>query len=65
LSPGFQVNATVQQYGKIGDVIKEYDLIGVWPSAVTQIDLAWDANDQIEDFQVTLQYDWWEARTTV
>lgn len=65
LSPGFQVNATVQQFGKIGDVIKEYDMIGAWPSAVTQIDLAWDANDQIEDFQVTFQYDFWEARTTV
>jgi T4-like virus tail tube protein gp19 len=65
LTAGFKVNCTVQQFGKIGDVIKEYDMIGCWPSAVTQIDLAWDANDQIEDFQVTLQYDWWEARTTV
>jgi hypothetical protein len=65
LTPGFKVNATVTQYGKIGDVIKEYDMIGCWPSAVTQIDLAWDSNNVIEEFQVTLQYDWWEARTSV
>ena len=61
---GYQVNATVVQYGKIGDVIKEYDMIGVWPSAITQIDLAWDTDNQIEDFQVTLQYQWWENRVT-
>ncbi len=61
---GYSVNATVLQYGKIGDVIKEYDMIGVWPSSVTPQDLAWDANDQIEEFQVTLQYQWWESVTT-
>jgi hypothetical protein len=61
---GFMVNASVLQYNKIGDVIKEYDMIGLWPSAVTQIDLGWDQNDTIEDFQVTLQYAWWESTTT-
>lgn len=60
----YQVNATIIQYGKTGDVIKEYDMIGVWPSAVSAIDTAWDANDQIEEFQVTFQYQWWESRTT-
>lgn len=63
-APGYSVNATVIQYGKVGDSIKEYDMIGVWPSSVSPQDLAWDANDQIEEFQVTLQYQWWEARTT-
>jgi hypothetical protein len=62
---GYSTTATVIQYGKRGDVIKEYDMVGLWPSAVTPQDLAWDANDQIEEFQVTLQYQWWEARTTV
>lgn len=60
----FMVNASVLQYNKVGDVIKEYDMIGVWPSAVTQIDLGWDSNDQIEDFQCTFQYQWWQSRTT-
>jgi hypothetical protein len=61
---GYQVDATVIQYGKTGDVIKEYDMIGVWPSNISAIDLAWDQNDSIEEFQVTLQYQWWQARTT-
>jgi len=62
---GYQVDATVIQYGKTGDVIKEYDMIGVWPSSVSGIDLGWDQNDSIEEFQVVLQYQWWTARTTV
>ena len=62
---GYATTATVIQYGKTGDVLKEYDMVGMWPSAVTPQDLAWDANDQIEEFQVTWQYQWWEARTTV
>jgi hypothetical protein len=61
---GYMVNASVLQYNKVGDVIKEYDMIGVWPSAVAEIALGWDSNDQIEDFQVTLEYQWWEGVTT-
>jgi len=64
VTSGYQVDATVIQFSKTGDVIKEYDLIGVWPSSVAPIALGWDANDQIEDFPVTLQYQWWESRTT-
>ena len=60
----YAANVTIYQYGKTGAVIKEYDMIGMWPSAVSQIDTAWDTNDQIEEFQVTMQYQWWTARTT-
>ena len=60
----YAANVTIYQYGKTGSVIKEYDMIGMWPSAVSQIDTAWDTNDQIEEFQVTMQYQWWTARTT-
>jgi hypothetical protein len=61
---GYSANATIIQYGKIGDVLKEYDMIGVWPSNISGIDLAWDANDQIEEFSVTFQYQWWESRSS-
>jgi len=60
----YQVDATILHYGKTGDVIKEYDMIGVWPSTISAMDVAWDTNDTIQDFQVTLQYQWWSARTT-
>ena len=61
---GYKTKATVTQYTKIGTPAKAYDFIGVWPSNVQPIDLAWDNNDSVEEFQVTLQYDWWESDTT-
>lgn len=67
LAPNYTTTVTVLQYGKTGadNVIKEYDLIGAWPSSVSPQETAWDANDQIQEMQVTWQYQWWEARTTL
>jgi len=57
---GYQMPATVTQYMKTGEIAKVYKFIGVFPSNVAPIDLGWETNDQIEEFQVTLQYQWWE-----
>lgn len=61
----YQMAATVYQFGKKGGAaIKVYDFVGMYPSSVQPVDLAWDTTDTIEEFQVTLQYQWWEASTT-
>ncbi len=60
----YAVDATILQYGKTGSVIKEYDMINAWPTAVTPIDLDWAANDTIQEFQVNFALDFWAARTT-
>jgi len=52
---------TVQQYGKHGSVIKAYKLIGAFPTDLAQIDLDWGSNDAVEEFSVTLSYQWWET----
>jgi hypothetical protein len=65
LTNGYKINASVIQYGKIGDVIMEYDMNGMWPAAVAPIDVSWESVGQIEDFQVSFQYDWWESRSTL
>ena len=49
---------TVTQFGKQGDVLRTYSLAGVFPETVSTIDLDWNANDQIEEFQVQFQYDY-------
>jgi len=54
--------ATITQYSKGGDVIQIYVMQGVWPVNVSAIDMAWDHNDAIEDFQVNLAYQWWESQ---
>ena len=40
-------------------VLRTYKLWGAFPTNVSQIDLAYDSNDQIEDFTVEFQYQYW------
>jgi hypothetical protein len=62
LSPsGYTVDGIVEQYGKGGDVIKKYKFIGLFPTDLTPIDVDWGSNDTIEEFSVTLSYQWWES----
>ena len=37
-------------------VVRIYTLFGAWPSSVSQITLGYDQNDQIEEFDVEFQY---------
>jgi hypothetical protein len=58
---GYSVDATVSQYGKTGSVLKQYKFLGLFPVDVSPIDLDWGSNDQIEEYSVTLAYQWWET----
>lgn len=44
-------------------VKRAYKMHGCWPSSVGAIELSYDSADVIEEFQVTLQVQWWEAFT--
>ena len=46
-----------------GEVLRQYDLHYAFPTNVSQIDLAYDSNDQIEEFTVEFQYSYWKAVT--
>jgi hypothetical protein len=50
----------VTQYDKSGNELRTYQFVGLWPSAIGPIELDWDNRDQIEVFQVTWQYAYWE-----
>ena len=54
-------DATVIHYGKAGDTSKlaEYKFANIFPVAVSEIALGWDANDAIEEFTVEFAYDYW------
>jgi len=54
----------VYQLNRVGARIKEYTLVGCFPSLVAPIELSYDANDQIEEFQVTIEFDYWTSNTT-
>jgi hypothetical protein len=49
----------VLQYGKDGELIRQYDIIGAFPTTVSDIQLDWDTTNQIETFTVTFAYDYW------
>ncbi len=47
--------------GTNGRIIRAYELKYAFPTSVSQIDLAYDSNDQIEEFTVEFQYSYWQA----
>lgn len=53
---GYGQNATVIQFSKTGVPIKQYNFVGLFPANISPIDLNWQANDQLEEFQVTFDY---------
>lgn len=57
----YGVDATVLQFGKNGDVIKQYFFVGLFPIDVSPIDLNWGSNDSIEEFQLTFDYQYWTS----
>jgi len=62
LSPlGYTVDGEVTQFGKQGNTLKKYKFVGLFPTDVTPIDVDWGSNDTIEEFSVTLTYQWWES----
>lgn len=64
----YYIDVTVEQYSKgngsedpMGEVVKTYTLKNAWPSMIGAIELAWDSNDQIEEFDVTFSYDYFQS----
>lgn len=62
---GYMATLGVKQLRKdasvSGGILRQYDLFHCFPSSVSQIDLAYDSNDQIEEFTVEFQYSYWKA----
>lgn len=55
----YKSTAKVLQYNKVGDVIRAYDFVGIFPTMVDAIPLDWDQTNTIEQFDVTFAYDYW------
>jgi hypothetical protein len=53
----YKSQATVTQYGKTGNILRVYQFKGLWPAAVSPIEMDWDQGDAIEQFQVTFNFD--------
>lgn len=60
----YTADARVTQFSKTGLPLKTYNFVGMFPTDVSPIELDWGTNDSIEEFSVTLAYQYWEADTT-
>lgn len=58
---GYATDATIIQWGKTGSKIRTYRMVGAWPMDLAPIDVDWSANDTIEEFTITLAFQWWEV----
>jgi hypothetical protein len=64
-STGYTADLKVKQLEKDdttdGSILRQYTLFYCFPTNVSQIDLAYDSNDQIEEFTVEWQYSYFKA----
>lgn len=57
----YKKQAIIRHYGRDGKTItKEYTVVGAWPTVVGEVVLDWDQNSEVEMFEVTFAYDYWE-----
>lgn len=60
----YQANAIVQQLDRNDIVLKQYELIDIFPSNVSSISLAYGSNDVVEEFSCEFQYTYWTSDIT-
>jgi hypothetical protein len=60
----YQVDMQVYQLDRNGNAVKEYKFIDAYPTEVSAIELNFDTNNQVEEFTVTLVYNYWTSQST-
>ena len=60
----YQADMLIEQLNKQGEVTKTYDLRGVFPTNLSTIEFSYDNENQIEEFTVEMQVQYWESNTT-
>jgi len=60
----YQVDCFLDHLDRNGNTIKSYTLRGVYPTGIAGIPLDYEEAGNIEQFEVTLEYQFFDARTT-
>jgi len=60
----YQTDLSVEQLDKQGNVTKQYTFKNCYPTNLGQIDLNYETNNTIEEFQVTVHFDYWLSGTS-
>ena len=58
----YKADAIVKHFGKDGRELSNgvYNFVGLFPTELSTIELAWDSNDVIEEFTCTFAFDYWQ-----
>lgn len=54
-------DAQVQQLGRDGAVLYTYDIRDMFPTNISSIELGFESNNEIEEFEVTFNYNYWSV----
>lgn len=57
----YKSQAQITQFSKTQVPLRIYNFVGLFPTNIAQIDMNWETTDDIERFDVTFQYDYWEV----
>ena len=57
----YKAQAQITQFSKTGTPLRVYQFNGLFPVQIGGIEMNWENENQIEEFQVTFQYDWWSV----
>ena len=55
----YRQTGSIIQLDNSNSEIAQYDFIGLWPSSLSPLDMAFETNDTIAEYTVTFQYDHW------
>jgi len=57
----YKSQAQITQFSKTGAPLRTYQFNGLFPTSIAAITMDWSTTDDIERFDVTFQYDYWEV----
>jgi len=60
----YQTDLILDQLDRDSTILKRYNFRGAFPVNVGEIALTYDAQNEIETFDVTFSYQYWESNTT-
>jgi hypothetical protein len=55
----YQTDFTVEQFDRNGLSLAKYDFVGGFPTDLSTIDLGYEQIDTIQEYTVTMEYQWW------
>lgn len=56
---GYKMDALVRHFGKAGNLLQTYKIVGMFPTEIQDMGLDWDSTNQIQQFNVQFAYDYW------